>query len=293
MADEHERQVKIDLYEDLIGGAVREVRQTFRVALPVRVKSAYRSTSRADVTFGVRWLATNRQVFDEPPAPALPVLLPRGGGYGVHFDLREGDLGVALSCDGPVSGLYDTGEPVTPQFPQGHDYGCAVLYPGGRVSNGEVPTEPPNPTGTMTVGAEDGTATVELRGRGLPSLAAQGTLGGRAAPPRPPPAAGRRGGVAGRRGLPSLAEQGTVVVRAATHVPPAFAVLLGGDGAVLGVARLTDSVDRNALLTTWMSQVTAALNSPGVAALSGVAVTPFVAPGIGTISSASDKVSSE
>lgn len=254
MADEHERQVKIDLYEDLIGGAVREVRQTFRVGLPARVKSPYRSTSRADVTFGVRWLATNRAVFDEPPAPALPVVLPRGGGYAVHFDLRADDLGVALACDGPVSGLYDTGEPVTPQFPQGHDYGCAVFFPGGRVSNGEVPTEPPNPAGTMTVGAEDGTACVELRGRALPSVI----------------------------------EQGTVVLRAATHVPPAFAILLGGDGAVLGVARLTDSVDRNALMTTWMSQVTAAIN-----AIAPGSVTPFVTPGIGTISSASDKVSAE
>jgi len=249
-----EQQIKIDLYEDVLMGAVRKVRQTFRVALPARVKSAYRSTSRADVTFGVRWLATNREVFEEPPAPALPVLLPRGGGYAIHFDLRAGDLGVALACDGPVSGLYDTGDAVTPQFPQMHDYGCAVFYPCGRVSNEQVPTEPPNPAGTMTVGAEDGSATVELKGRGLPSLT----------------------------------EQGTVVIRATTHAPPSFAVLLGGDGAVLGVARLTDSVDRNALLTTWMSQVTAAING-----LVPNSVTPFLTPGIGTISSASDKVSAE
>lgn len=173
MADE--QQIKIDLYEDVLMGAVRKVRQTFRVALPARVKSAYRSTSRADVTFGVRWLATNREVFEEPPAPALPVLLPRGGGYAINFDLRAGDLGVALACDGPVSGLYDTGDAVTPQFPQMHDYGCAVFYPCGRVSNEQVPTEPPNPAGTMTVGAEDGSATLILRGRSLPSIAETGS----------------------------------------------------------------------------------------------------------------------
>ncbi len=175
MAGDDERQIKIDLYEDVAMLAVRRIRQTFRVALPARVKAAYRPTSRADVTFGVRWLAMNREVLAEPPAPALPVALPRGGGYGIHFDLREGDLGVALSCDGPVFGLYDTGEDVTPQFPQGHDYGCAVFYPCGRVSNEQVPTQPPNPAGTMTVGAEDGTATLVLRGLGLPSAAELGS----------------------------------------------------------------------------------------------------------------------
>lgn len=254
MADEVNTQIKIDLYEDVLMGAVRHIRRTFRVSLPAHVKTSYRPTSRSDVTFGVRWLATNREVFDEPPASSLPVALPRGGGYGIHFDLREGDLGVALACDGPVFGLYDSGEPVTPQFPQGHDYGCAVFFPCGRVSNEETPTEPPNPAGAMTVGAEDGSATVELRGAGLPSLT----------------------------------EQGTVVIQARTHVPPSFAIFLGSDGALLGVARLTDTVDRNSLMTTWMSQVTAAINS-----LAPGAVTPFVTPGIGTISSASDKVASE
>lgn len=254
MADEVNTQIKIDLYEDVLMGAVRKVRQTFRVAQPARVKTAARATSRSDVTFPVMWLATNREVKSDEPAPSLPIVLPRGGGYGIHFDLREGDLGVALACDGPVFGLYDSGEPVTPQFPQGHDYGCAVFFPCGRVSNEETPTEPPNPSGTMTVGAEDGSATVELRGAGLPSLT----------------------------------EQGTVVVQARTHVPPAFAVFLGSDGAVLGVARLTDTVDRNALMTTWMSQVTAAINT-----LAPGAVNPFVTDGIGTISSASEKVAAE
>lgn len=175
MPDDTSATIKIDLHDDIIMGAVRKIRQTFRVSLPARVKSPYRATSRADVTFGVRWLATNREVFEEPPAPALPVVLPRGGGYGVHFDLRAGDLGVALACDGPVSGLYDTGDPVTPQFPQGHDYGCAVFYPCGRVSNEMVPTQPPNPAGAMSVGAEDGTATLILRGLGLPSAAELGS----------------------------------------------------------------------------------------------------------------------
>lgn len=246
----------IDLVDDVIMVAVRLVRQTFRVALPGIVTTFARETSRAAVDFGAKWLATDRSVRDEPPMADLPVITPRGGGYGVYFDFREGDLGIVLAQDAPVRPLYETGDPVVPQFPQGHDFGCGVIFPGGRVSSSEPgqATDPPNAAGTLLVGADDGTAAVVFKGAALTDPT----------------------------------EQGTVVVQAATHVPPAFAVLLGGDGAVLGVARLTDTVDRNTLMTTWMSQVTTAINT-----LAPGSVTPFITTTIGTISSASEKVASE
>lgn len=248
--------VEIDLERDIIDGAVRKVYQRFRVALGALVAAAYRDTSRADVTLGSRFLATNLTAQDEPPAPDLPVITPRGNGYGLYFDLSPGDIGVALACDAPVRNLFETGEVGTPGRAVGHDYGCAVFFPGGRVSS-SVPgqsTDPPNEPGTMVLGADDGSAQVVLR----------------------------------RAGGPSLTEQGTVVIRAATHVPPAKAVLLGGDGAVLGVARLTDTVDASALFLTWISKVTAAINT-----LAPGSVDPFVGTTIGAISSASDKVASE
>jgi hypothetical protein len=189
----------IDLEKDLIGGAVAEVRRTFRVGQPARVKSPYRDLSRADVTFPIRWLATNRESFADPPAPALPVMLPRGGGYCIQFDLAEDDLGIAIACDGPVAGLYETGDEVTPQFPQGHDYGCAVFYPCGRVSSSETPTTPPNPAGTMLLGAEDNSASITLR----------------------------------RTGGPSPDELGSIV---ATVAGPTASILLGGDMASEAVA---------------------------------------------------------
>lgn len=242
---------KVDIVDDIIAVAVRVVRQTFRVALPGIVTNFARDTSRAAVDFGAKFLGTDRSVRTEPPVADLPVITPRGGGYGVYFDFRAGDLGVVLCQDGPVRGLYETGDPTVPQFPQGHDLGCGVIFPGGRVSNTETPTPPPNAAGTLMVGADDGTAAVVFKGAGLPSPA----------------------------------EVGTVVVAAAN---PVAGVQLGGDAATLGVARLTDPVDRNALLTTWMSQVTTAINT-----LAPGSVTPFVTPGIGTISGASDKVVSE
>lgn len=60
-------------------------------------------------------------------------------------------------------------------------------------------------------------------------------------------------------------------------------IALGGDAR--GVARINDTIDKSALLGTWMSQVTAAVN--GLAPLS---VTPFVGGTIGAISSASEKL---
>ena len=171
-----ESDAVIDLERDVIGGAVRVIRQTFRVALVGIASGFARDVTRVAVEFGTRWLSMNREARDEPPISDLPVILPRGGGYGLHLDMVEGDLGVVLACDGPVRGLFENGEPVTPQFPQGHEYGCAVVIPGGRVSSSEVPTQPPNTPGTMLIGAEDGSATVTCARAGGPSPTELGTV---------------------------------------------------------------------------------------------------------------------
>jgi hypothetical protein len=174
---------EVDLYNDVILPAVRIVYQRFRVAMSTKALNFARDTSRVDVEFGARWLAMDRSVREDPPAQDLPVLMPRGGGYGVYFDMRPGDMGLAIACDGPVRGFYESGEPTTPQFPQMHDYGCAVVLPGGRVSSTEVPTPPPNDAGTLLVGADDSTASIALRGAGLPTPTELGSMSLRVAGP--------------------------------------------------------------------------------------------------------------
>lgn len=171
-----DRPIVIDLFDDVIMGAVNKVRQTFRVALPARVRTYARDQGRAAVDFGVRMLLKNFTTRDEPPAPGLPHITPRGGGYGMYYDLDEGDVALVVACDGPVSGFYDTGQPVTPSTTNGHDYGCAVVIGGGRVSNEETPTPPPNAAGTLLVGADDGTASIAFRARAKPSPSEQGTV---------------------------------------------------------------------------------------------------------------------
>ena len=216
--------IVIDLERDVIAVAVGLAMQRIRVGLSALVRSVAREPGRVDVDLGARYLATNLTPQEESPAPDLPVITPRGDGYGLYFDVAPGDLGVALCCDRPVRGLYETGAVTTPQRVGGHDYGCAVFLPGGRVSSSTTPTPPPNAAGTLKLGADDGSAGIELR----------------------------------RAGGPSPEELGSVVVTAAG---PSASVLLGGAGATLGVVRLGDDVAATPAFLTWIAQVTAAINT--------------------------------
>lgn len=169
---------EIHLVRNIVDPTIAKIRQTFRVALAGKVSSFARETTRAGVTLMVRLLGTDRLARDEPGVQDSPVILPRGGGYGIHFDLRPEDPVVTLCTDSPVWGYYETGQPVTPQIPTGHQYGTTVTFAGGRVSSSQPSQSisPPNATGTCIVGAEDGTATCKFSGAGLPSPAELGTV---------------------------------------------------------------------------------------------------------------------
>lgn len=178
MAGKKDDSIEIDLYKDVVLGAVKIVNQQFRVALPGVVSSFARKTSRAALNLAVRFLGTDRVPREESGVVDCPVITPRGGGYGFHFDLREGDPTVVLCGDSPVRGYYETGDTVTPQFPTGHQYGTSVCFAGGRVSNSTPgqETDPPNAEGTGLIGAEDGSATITFLGTGLPSPQELGTV---------------------------------------------------------------------------------------------------------------------
>lgn len=245
----------LDLDRDVAGHAVRQIYQDFRVALTGVVRSFAAPVSRAVVRFVVRFTGTDMKPHDEPDAQDVPVIYPSGGGYGLWFPMEEDDPVVVLAQDGAPFGFYDSGQPAqTKAGGASHTYGCAVAFPGGRVSNTAVPTLPPNDPGTGLTGSVDKTAAVIFRGAGKPTPA----------------------------------ELGTVAVVAAN---PAGGVLLGTDDpllATLGAARLTDpvaaSVDGAALLNA-MATSLASLGFP--------VPPPVLAAGLanlGTISGASAKV---
>lgn len=168
--------IKVDLWRDVRQGAVRDVYQFFRVALAGAVSSFARETTRATLRLMVNVVGYDLKARPEVNAVDVPVIMPGGGGYTFAFDMRAEDPSVVLCCDGPVRGYYETGVAVTPTIGQSHDYGCAVAIPGGRISATDAPTDPPNKAGEAILGAVDGSASVILRGAGLPSPDELGTV---------------------------------------------------------------------------------------------------------------------
>lgn len=221
MADDDE--TVLDLWDDVIEVAVAEVWQRFRVAKPGAVVDVDRLASRITAALRVRFVGTDLAPRDEADVIDAPVIYPGGGGYVMAFDMRATDPVMVVSCDGPVRGFYETGQSVTPVVGQGHDYGCAVAIPGGRVSATDQPTSPPNAAGECLVGAADGSASVVFRGAGLTTPA----------------------------------ELGTLILQASA---PTAAIRAGGDDAFLGVVRLGDAVAPDATWTTFASAVATFIN---------------------------------
>lgn len=214
---------EVDLDADVIEEACRRTAQRFRVALPASALTYDRDTSRLSAQPMVRFVAYNLQPVDEPAAVSLPVMHYAGGGYGCWFDLRKDDPTVLLACDGPVLGYYNDGQAVTPRYGQAHTYGCAVAFPGGRVSSSTDPTPPPNATGECLLGAADGSACITFRGAGITTAN----------------------------------ELGTVVIATAG---PTASLKLGGDAATLGVHRIGDASAPTANMQAFMSAVAAFVN---------------------------------
>ena len=163
--------------------AKRQLLQELRVASAGRVLTFGRDVGRVVADLMTRLISTGLQPLDEPAAQQVPVLFPGGGGYGFHFDLREGDPCALVCADGPVHGFFETGDAVTPATDPGHNYGCAMAIPGGRISAEASPTPPPNAEGEALIGAVDGSAAIRFLGAGLPSGAEQGTVVVQAAGP--------------------------------------------------------------------------------------------------------------
>lgn len=173
-----EKTTEVNLKRDVVDVAVAIVKSELRVALPAVASAFNHLASRVTAMFRVRFLDTTRKPRDEPDAPDLPVMFPAGNGYGFWFDLADGDPMFAVAGDGPGRSFYESGQSVTPTILQGHDYGCAVAFPGGRVSSSEPgqETPPPNGQGEAVVGAADLSAALIFRRREGPAAVEEGTV---------------------------------------------------------------------------------------------------------------------
>lgn len=161
MARGEEETVDVD---ELKAYVLRRIEQGWRVSMAARVTSFARDTARVAGDLAARMLLTTRKYAAEAPVADVPVVFPGGDGYGFYHDLVADDPVVLLAGDAPTRGFWETGGTVDPNGP-GHQYGCAVAFPGGRVSS-SVPgqeTPAPNAAGECLLGDRDGTAGLRLR----------------------------------------------------------------------------------------------------------------------------------
>jgi hypothetical protein len=155
----------VDVGRDLLDPWRQRIFNDIKVATVGRVTTFMRTGARAAVAVLSNYITSDGQERTPPPCPGAVVVQPRGDGYGVAFDVVAGDLGVLVAADMAWQQQWKAGTSAPPDNGLRHTYGGAALLPGGRKEN----EAPPNAVGSMRIGAEDGSACVDLtRTRGLP-----------------------------------------------------------------------------------------------------------------------------
>lgn len=137
---------------ELLWGVVRKALKMCGVSMPSRVEQYDRATRRASVQPQIRERFEDGQVRERPVVASRPVVLPRGDGFGIWFDLAKGDPCVTLVADVSTSGYFETGQPTTPVFGQQHQASDAVVFPGGAP---DPEQQAVNGEGQCVVGAGD------------------------------------------------------------------------------------------------------------------------------------------
>lgn len=117
--------------KEMLWGAVRKALHLCGVSLPGRVTEYDRKTRRASVQPQVDLRMRDGQVEKRTPVLQRPVWLPRGGGFGLWFDLENGDPCVTLIADEMTADFYETGQSGVPVFGQQHSASDAIVLPGG------------------------------------------------------------------------------------------------------------------------------------------------------------------
>ena len=137
------------------------------VALLSRAKAVVRvavTGTLDDYDAGASTVTAAPDVSDGVPPPSVygvPVLMPGGSLRGLTFGLAPGDRGVLLAADSGWDASWVSGAPSIPGSGLRHTYGSAALLPGGRLES-EPAT---HAVGEMRIGAEDASATIDLRRR--------------------------------------------------------------------------------------------------------------------------------
>ncbi|MBL8971738.1 MAG: hypothetical protein JNK56_14195 [Myxococcales bacterium] len=157
----------------LLWGATRKALEMCGVSLPARVTAYDRTTRRASVQPQVVQRMTDGQTIERKPLSERPVLLPRGDGFGLWFDLAANDPCVTLISDEQTSSFYLDGQAGAPVFGSRHQQSDAVILPGGVPDPEQAAV---NGVGECVIGTADLTACVIFRRATPEDAAAAGTV---------------------------------------------------------------------------------------------------------------------
>ena len=97
--------------------------------LPARVIAFDRATNRVSVQPLVQLLTTNNERVSRGQIQGLPVLQCGGGGFGLFFNLKAGDLGWIKANDRDISLYLQSGDETTPNTLRKHSFSDAVFIP--------------------------------------------------------------------------------------------------------------------------------------------------------------------
>lgn len=141
----------------ILKGVARRALRLCHVSMPARVEAYDRATRRVSVQPQIRERFGDGQARDRPVIASRPLVLPRGGGAGIWFDLDPGDPVVTLVADESTAGYFENGQPATPAFGQRHQLSDTVVFPGGAPDPEQASV---NGEGQFVAGFGDLTATL-------------------------------------------------------------------------------------------------------------------------------------
>lgn len=145
----------------ILWGVVDKALRILHVSASARVVEYDRVTRRATVQPQIRERFADGQVRERTPIASRPVVLPRGGGFGLWFDLSKNDPCVTLVADETTAGYWETGQETTPVFGQRHQPSDAVVLPGGVPDPEQLPV---NGVGELVLGTPSLTEALILKG---------------------------------------------------------------------------------------------------------------------------------
>ena len=150
-------------FASVIRGHVSKLSKEIHTALPGRVESYDASTQKADV----KPLIKSEDIDEEGnavyyPIPVItdvPVVFPGGGGFRVTFPLTKGSTVLLVFSEASLDTWLSKGGDVEPGVDSRHELTDAIAIPGLNTFTAPLSNAP---SSTMSVGADNTTATIEF-----------------------------------------------------------------------------------------------------------------------------------